>query len=511
MKNYYRPRALTTVVALVLMLFASGATAANITVVNNDSGGEGFNDPTPATPVGGNPGNTLGAQRLNAFQYAADIWGIYLISGVTILVQAQMDPLTCTPTAAILGAAGTTTIHRNFGGAPLPGTYYSQALANSLNGSDLVPGTPDINATFNSNLNGNPGCLNGRKWYYGYDQNPPGNDIDFVSVLLHEIGHGLGFQTFVNLASGAKFNGSNDTYMLNLERVGASPSAYSFMNDAQRVSASQSDPNLRWIGTIANAEAAAIPVTAGLNGGLIRVHAPSPQQPGSSVSHWTPDTVPNELMEPAYTGPNHWPSMAIYLMGDLGWQLSGNVAVTIAAFNASTANHGVELRAVFHSDNGRVRNVNIYRADGLDGVFGLLESIASVGDDFAFTDQTAEPGHTYRYRLGVVDRDGEFFSQSQLVQVPQWVAALQQNFPNPFNPSTSIKYRISENADVTLAIYDVSGRLVQTLERGTRTPGQYEARWDGRDTAGNAVASGLYFYRLEAGRFAQTKRMVLLR
>jgi hypothetical protein len=58
----------------------------------------------------------------------------------------------------------------------------------------LDPGNPDLDATFNSALNGQAGCLNGRKWYCWYDQTPPGNDIDFVSVVVHEIGHGSAFR-----------------------------------------------------------------------------------------------------------------------------------------------------------------------------------------------------------------------------------------------------------------------------------------------------------------------------
>ena len=86
--------------------FVAVLAAATIVIVNADGAGEGFNDPTPVAPVGGNPALTLGQQRLNAFQHAASIWGATLTSIVTIKVEATFDPLTCTPTAAVLGAAG---------------------------------------------------------------------------------------------------------------------------------------------------------------------------------------------------------------------------------------------------------------------------------------------------------------------------------------------------------------------------------------------------------------------
>ena len=92
--------------ATLLGSLAPRADAATIIIVNNDAAGEGFNDPTPRAPVGGNPGTTLGDQRLYVFQYAANIWGSILPSNVTIVVRAQFAAQTCTATSAVLGSAG---------------------------------------------------------------------------------------------------------------------------------------------------------------------------------------------------------------------------------------------------------------------------------------------------------------------------------------------------------------------------------------------------------------------
>src|SRR6185436_66521 len=133
---------------LAVLSFASSAFgAATIVIQNGDAAGVGFNDPTPVSPVGGNPGTTLGQQRLNAFQFAANIWGALLSSTQTILVQSQFDALTCSATSATLGSAGPVTVHRNLTGAPFTGTYYAAALANALRGADLSAANPDINAT----------------------------------------------------------------------------------------------------------------------------------------------------------------------------------------------------------------------------------------------------------------------------------------------------------------------------------------------------------------------------
>jgi hypothetical protein len=92
--------------------------AATIVVINNDAAGEGFNDPTPAAPVGGNTGTTKGEQRLIAFRHAAEIWGATLDSPVTILVRANFDPLG----PGILGSAGPSAVFSDFPGQG-PGFY----------------------------------------------------------------------------------------------------------------------------------------------------------------------------------------------------------------------------------------------------------------------------------------------------------------------------------------------------------------------------------------------------
>jgi len=501
---------ITILTTLVAVVFSVAVHAATITVINLDGAGEGFNDPTPAAPVGGNPGTTIGAQRLNAFQFAANLWGECLESNVTIQVEANMDPLLCTTSSAVLGGAGTNTVHANFVGAPIPNVWYPQALANALRGVDIT-GTADIGATFNSSVNGSASCLSGSAWYYGYDMNPPNGDIDFVTVVLHEIGHGLGFATYVDLLSGAKFGGLNDTYMLNLRQNGGSPAAYKDMSNAQRIAASISDPNLVWTGTRVNTRAPIIPLTGGTTAGLVRAHGPNPAQQGSSVSHFSTALSPNEMMEPSYFGPDHSVGLALDLMEDIGWTLSTKVdPVLISAFTAQIDGVRTMLNAQFASDNN-VTAVNVYRGVG-DGGLLLYESVATPGaTEFVYADDDLEPGQTYRYQLGVVDNDGEVFSQTVSVTVPALQARLWQNAPNPFGTETSIRYQVDESRSVTLAVYDLSGALVRVLETGRLEAGSYERSWDGRDRNGRKVATGVYFYRLKMGSITETKRMVMIR
>jgi hypothetical protein len=88
--------------------------------------------------------------------------------------------------------------------------------------------------------------------------------------------------------------------------------------------------------------------------------------------------------------------------------------------------------------------------------------------------------------------------------------ALDSNYPNPFNPTTTIGFAVPHQANVTLDVYDVHGRLVRTLIAGDQyTTGRYSVRWDGTNNGGQRVASGIYFARMQAGTYAATKKMVL--
>ncbi len=181
--------------SLVLILVSAPAfAAANVFIINNDGPGEGFNDPTPAAPVGGNAGTTLGLQRQIAFAHAANIWANNIDSSVDIYVVAAFNPLA----PNVLGSAGAWDVFSDFAGntgfpgSPFPQTWYSSALADKLAGYDHDLVAPDINAQFSSNFN----------FYLGIDGNHgPLNDL--VAVLLHELGHGLGFQNFVTEQTGA--------------------------------------------------------------------------------------------------------------------------------------------------------------------------------------------------------------------------------------------------------------------------------------------------------------------
>ena len=353
----------TFLLAIAFLMTADGAArfvhaAATITVVNLDSPGEGFNDPSapdPDSTNGGNAGPTLGVQRLNAFQFAANLWGGLVTSSVPISVGAEFDPLDCDSTSAMLGQASPNTVLRDFAGALRANTWYSQALANSLAGTNLDPTSDDIGATFNSAIGTT--CPFPIVWYYGLDRNPPGDKIDFVTIVLHELGHGLGFLALVNLATGQKFSGFDDAYMVFLEdhRTGK---IYPNMSNAERIAASTATGDLHWVGPNVVAVSRQR-LTAGVNpNGHVEMFAPNPRQPGSSVSHFSTSLSPDELMEPSYTVPLHDVGLAKELLADIGWVTSLPLTLSI---NQSAFRSGNTLRVGLRAQNpGVTVNVDFY-------------------------------------------------------------------------------------------------------------------------------------------------------
>ena len=236
-----------------MAMLAPAALAADIVI----SQGAGFADPSPAAPVGGNQGTTVGEQRLIAFEYAASLWGNILESDVQIVVNSAFAPQSCDANGGVLGGASPISIESDFNDAPIPNTWYFSALANSLAGSDLNPGSSDINATFNASIDNNDGCLAGSNWYYGLDNNPPGSDIDFLNVVMHEIGHGLGSASIVNVQSGTLQSNRPDIYSrfafdtdLQLH--------YDEMTNAQRAASVINTGNVVWDGPLVSSAAPSI-------------------------------------------------------------------------------------------------------------------------------------------------------------------------------------------------------------------------------------------------------------
>jgi hypothetical protein len=137
---------------------------------------------------------------------------------------------------------------------------------------------------------------------------------------------------------------------------------------------------------------------------------------------------------------------------------------------------------------------------------------------YEYQDRNLQPG-TYEYRLKQIDTDGAFEYSgivTAVISLPESFA-LHQNFPNPFNPSTTIHYQLPSRVGESqgkkrtiLKIYNLLGAEVRTLVDQEQAPGFYQVSWDGKDRSGRQVSTGVYIYRLHSGDFVATKKMVFV-
>ncbi|MBA3534276.1 MAG: hypothetical protein H0T73_20340 [Ardenticatenales bacterium] len=263
-----------------------------------------------------------------AFTYAKGIWETQLTSSVPISVTASWEDLG-SPT--ILGSAGPRLV--NFGGSPPSGiqanTWYPVALVNAIRGNDTLPSNPDIIAQFNSTQ---------AAWYFGTDGQTPNNKIDFASVVLHELGHGLGFVGSMQVSGGQGSWGLSgapviyDQFALNGQGI----RLLTITSPSTDLGIELQGGDLFFDGS--NAMAA--------NGGTApRLYAPNPFEPGSSYAHLDEDTFiagdTNSLMTPSLGMAEAIHDTGAITRGifeDIGWTIPGAVP-TPTPTHTPTATH----------------------------------------------------------------------------------------------------------------------------------------------------------------------------
>ena len=259
------------------------------------------------------------AEARAAFQFAVDIWASQITSDVPIEVEATFQPLP----SGVLGSAGAAISIRDWttgNDAPRSGVFYPIPLANKLAGVDLVPpGTPDvpdhdINANFSSSFT---------NWYFGTDGNTPAGEFDFVSVVLHELGHGLGFAGSARVSGGQgsiASSGFPRVYDIFVEN-GSGQAITSFTSPSSGLADQLQGDNLFWNS----------PSAVAANGNSRpKLYAPNPFQQGSSYSHLDESTFsagnPDSLMTPQIGRAEtiHDPGdIARGMFQDMGWTVNG--------------------------------------------------------------------------------------------------------------------------------------------------------------------------------------------
>jgi hypothetical protein len=188
------------------------------------------------------------------------------------------------------------------------------------------------------------------------------------------------------------------------------------------------------------------------------------------------------------------------------------VPVFLSGFEARTGPASAILTWDVHADEP-VEGYKLSRVDG-DGRSVTLPSSRSLLPPEArtYTDAGVLPGRDYRYTLIAVLGDGtEQLSRTIDVSIPAAEATLDQNHPNPFNPTTTITFNLADNGRVVLSIFTPDGKLVTRLVDEVMEAGPKQVPWDGTDAAGKPVSSGVYLYRLETGKTDISKKMLLVK
>lgn len=549
-----------------LLILGASADAATFVIVNQDSPGEGFNDNTPAAPVGGNPGTTIGQQRLNLFNYAAGIWGALLPSDVTIRVEARFNPQSCDASSAVLGSAGPISVFRDFAGAEFGSVWYHVALANKQAGIDLEPGDNDISATFNSAIDNNDNCLAGTNWYYGFDGND-GGDVELLPVLLHEFGHGLGFSTLVG-SNGAEFLGFSDLYESFL-LDNSTGLHWDDMSNGQRSASAVNTGNVVWDGDASTTAApfflGGTPTLdvnsgAGLPAGYpiaLASFGPSPSEGGVTGDLVLADDgtgTPSDACSALINGAQVAGRIAVVDRGTCAFvdkvqaaENAGAIAVIVVnnaatpIFSMGGADPGLTIPSVMVSlaDGNQIKaalgsgavnmtlrtdpsmlagadsagRVKIYTPNPYEGGSSVSHWDVSASPSLLMepaitSGLSAEVDLTLHHfeDLGWLDERVTASPSAGPVRT-----ALQQNTPNPFNPVTLIEFSLRQAGAVSVEVFDVRGRRVRTLIRREFAPGDHTVMWNGQDDAGRSVASGVYVYRLTTSEGVLSRQMTLLK
>jgi hypothetical protein len=198
-------------------------------------------------------------------------------------------------------------------------------------------------------------------------------------------------------------------------------------------------------------------------------------------------------------------------IGALGEGCEAPVATLFTAFGAKAGAGVVEVRWEVSSDEG-VESFVLHRSEVLRAQAVVIAEGVFDETVHSHIDTDVVPGATYSYELVLRTRDGvEIRSPEATATVPTLTTALAQNYPNPFNPSTTIEYTLGSTSLAVIGIYDASGKRVAEIDDGVRPPGTYRVEWNGRDTHGNALASGVYFYRIEGVPGAGTRKMIFVK
>lgn len=462
---------------------------------------------------------TMPEEARTAFEAAAQIWATHLVTDVPIRITVGWDSLG----HSLLGSAGPAVV-ANFSGAPREDTWYSTALAESLLGYDITGGSADISSRFNAELDVNgDGELD---WDFNTDPNVsvPSGKYHFLSVALHELGHGLGF-----VGSFGVSNGDNTgSWGLRASTGAVYPAVYdhytqdghavslldttSFPNPSQELADALRSGNVYFNGPAARNE---------LGGSPAVLYAPSFFAPGSSYSHldesaFTPGSD-DALMTPKLHAREQFyapGSVTCGIFADMGWARGAACQVTLpvvlVAFDARVDGGALVLAWETASETDMAGfEVQLREGEAWTPIgFVASRGAGHHGAQYTHRTDALGPGR-YTLRLRQVGRDGyDDFSHEIDVHVPLTTPYLvEAPYPDPFADRTALDVTVASAQRVRVDVYDLLGRRVAALlDEPLAAEATRNVTLDGA-----ALAPGTYLVVVTGETFRTSRRVVRVR
>ncbi len=195
-----------------------------------------------------------------------------------------------------------------------------------------------------------------------------------------------------------------------------------------------------------------------------------------------------------------------------------SLPVELSSFQAKIQSNQVVLNWTTQAELNNL-GFNIYKSISGQSEFQLNAIIidgagtSTSSHSYEYIDTNVKAGESYTYSLESVDINGQKYKHQSISVTVDANATpdkheLMQNFPNPFNPSTQIRYRLGADSHVRLSVYNAIGDLVIQLANEQQSTGYYSYMWDGKDGMGNSVSAGLYFYKLDTNQVTQVRKMI---
>ncbi|HEX7069819.1 MAG TPA: T9SS type A sorting domain-containing protein [Rhodothermales bacterium] len=462
-------------------------------------------------------------QARQAFEYAVSLWEAHLMSPVTVQVEATFEPLE----EDVLGSAGPR-LTANFSASAFDDTWYPTAIADALVGQNVDTGSADIIASFNSEFD---------SWYFGTDGQTPTGQYDFVSVVLHELGHGLGFTGSFDVE-----DGDSDEDECNTDEIGAGcwglststgrqrfPLIYDrFVEDAQERPLIDTGvyPNpSRALGDVLQSGAVFFDgVTArSVHEDIpVDLYAPVSFERGSSFSHLDEQTfrpgTPNSLMTPflAASEAIHSPgAVTCAILKDLGWPMGDGCQ---ALFFAGLSAAGVEA-----SGDSAVVTFEVQPDASIDSVIVSIGRSGAASEVVEEVDVDAMATSVQRFEVVIPDLEpGRYQVHLTIISTEQLalpgpdlivIIPLDERFrvglpyPNPASDEVTITLMVRDNQTVRIEVYDATGRRIETLLRGMMNRNEeLRLTLDVR-----AYPAGVYFILVRGEDFSATRQFVRVR